>query len=134
MRSPGWTVVALGLVAGAIGVGAAGNQIEARQRLELRVHALTGGDPREGRKLIHDKSCGGCHEVPGVPSAVGKVGPSLESIAGRAYVAGRLQNNPENLETWIVDPQSVDPGNAMPATGVTPGQARDIAAYLYTLE
>jgi cytochrome c1 len=31
------------------------------------------------------------------------------------------------------DPQSVVPGNAMPSTNLTDQQARDAAAYLYTL-
>jgi len=34
---------------------------------------------------------------------------------------------------WIVIPQSMAPGNAMPNLGVSDGQARNIAAYLYTL-
>jgi cytochrome c1 len=34
---------------------------------------------------------------------------------------------------WIQRPQEVDPKNAMPNMGVTDQDARDIAAYLYTL-
>jgi cytochrome c len=34
---------------------------------------------------------------------------------------------------WITVPQSIEPNTAMPSLGVTEGQARDIAAYLYTL-
>lgn len=34
---------------------------------------------------------------------------------------------------WIVDPKGVDSLTAMPVTGVSEGEARDIAAYLYTL-
>jgi len=30
-------------------------------------------------------------------------------------------------------PQSIEPGTAMPALGVSEARARDIAAYLYTL-
>jgi cytochrome c2 len=122
------------LVVGALVVGYAANQIEARQKLLVRVHALTGGDPAKGRVLIAAHACGGCHEVPGVAGATGHVGPSLDGIAGRAYIAGRLANSPDNLERWIVDPQGVEPGVAMPPAGVSPGEARDIAAYLYTLE
>ena len=33
--------------------------------------------------------------------AHGKVGPSLEGIAGHSYVAGQLPNQPPNLERWI---------------------------------
>ena len=34
---------------------------------------------------------------------------------------------------WIQTPQEVDPKNAMPNMGVTDQDAKDIAAYLYTL-
>jgi cytochrome c2 len=126
-------LVSLGVIVVAAG-GVAFNQIEARHRLLLRVHALTGGDPMKGRVQIAAHACGGCHEVPGVAGATGHVGPSLDGIAGRAYIAGRLANTPDNLERWIIDPQGVSPGVAMPPAGVSPDEARDIAAYLYTLE
>ena len=46
---------------------------------------------------------------------------------------GRLNNTPDNLVAWIVDPHAIDPQNAMPPTGVDAREARDMAAYLYTL-
>lgn len=51
----------------------------------------------------------------------------------RTYVAGRLPNTPANLIDWIRDPQAIDPATAMPTIGLDEQQARDIAAYLYTL-
>jgi cytochrome c1 len=48
-------------------------------------------------------------------------------------VAGRLPNVPEPLVRWIVDPPAVKPGTPMPNLGVTPEDARHMAAYLYTL-
>jgi cytochrome c len=62
------------------------------------------------------------------------VGPTLERIASRAYVAGVLVNRPENLITWIQDPPGVDPKTAMPNLGIGVDDARDIASYLYTLK
>jgi cytochrome c1 len=44
-----------------------------------------------------------------------------------------LYNTPDNLMLWIRNPPGVDPLTAMPDTGVTEGDARDIAAFLYTL-
>jgi cytochrome c2 len=44
-----------------------------------------------------------------------------------------LRNTPSNLTRWLRDPQGVVPGNAMPDMGITEDQARDMAAYLYTL-
>ena len=58
-------------------------------------------------------------------------------------VVGKGQGWPKMLEkageyfamgvdcVWIVDPRKVDPKSAMPATGITPEDARDVAAYLY---
>ena len=61
------------------------------------------------------------------------VGPPLIQIGRRTYLAGRLENTPENLIHWIRQPRSVDEKTAMPDTGVTERDGRDIAAYLYTL-
>ena len=40
----------------------------------------------------------------------------------------------DNMVTWLRDPQSVVPNNAMPNMDINQQQARDIAAYLYTLD
>lgn len=95
--------------------------------------ALTGGDPARGRSLIRSYGCSSCHTIPGVPGADRKVGPPLAGIAERMFVAGVLPNSPANLIRWIEDPKEVDPETAMPDVGVTTRDARDIAAYLYTL-
>jgi cytochrome c1 len=47
------------------------------------------------------------------------------------YIAGRLQNTPENLARWIKDPKGVDDKTAMPNLGLDDQDARDIAAFLY---
>ncbi|MGQ0562672.1 MAG: c-type cytochrome [Gemmatimonadota bacterium] len=95
---------------------------------------VIGADAARGRQLIGKYGCGACHTVPGVRGADGLVGPPLVDFAQRGYIAGRLPNTPEHLVRWIVNPQSVDSLTAMPALGVTVPDARDIAAYLYTLE
>jgi cytochrome c len=95
--------------------------------------APTLGDPDRGQRLISDYGCGSCHVVPGVGGADGLVGPPLTDFGRRSYIAGVLPNNAGNLQHWIRDPQSVVPGNAMPDLGVSPVDARDIAAYLLTL-
>jgi cytochrome c1 len=94
----------------------------------------TGGDPDRGREELRAHGCGACHTIPGVPGANALVGPPLEHMASRSYVAGTLPNNPDNLRRWIMHPQHVKPNNAMPEVGVTEAQARDMTAYLYTLE
>ena len=93
-----------------------------------------GGDPARGRAAIERYGCGTCHTIPGVRGADALVGPPLTQVGGRAYVAGVLTNSPENMIRWIRDPRAVDSLTAMPTLGVSDGEARDIASYLYTLK
>jgi cytochrome c1 len=95
--------------------------------------ALTGGDPSRAPAAIQKYGCDACHTIPGIPGARGRVGPPLRGVGSRQYLAGRLENTPENLVRWIRAPQDVEPGTVMPNMGVTDGDARDIAAFLYTL-
>ncbi len=92
-----------------------------------------GGDPEAGRRAIGVRHCGVCHTIPGVLGAHGVIGPSLEGVAGRSYIGGKLPNTPEALALWIRQPQHVNPGTVMPDLGVAEGESRDIAAYLETL-
>ena len=95
-----------------------------------------GKDPsvENGRLLLRQYGCGGCHRIPGVAAARGNVGPPLERLAKRVYLAGTLPNTPENLAAWIRHPQKLDPRTAMPDMQVTEAHARDMVAYLRTLE
>jgi len=134
MVRTGPTLTGIAVVAAlAIGVGYLANGIQAKRQLGARVMALTGGDPDRGRAALIHRPCGSCHEIPGVAGAKGSVGPPLIHFATRAYIGGRLNNTPDNLVDWIVDPHRTDPKSAMPPTGVGEAEARDIAAYLYTL-
>jgi cytochrome c2 len=100
---------------------------------EREAAAMTGGSVVRGRAAIGRYGCAACHRIPGVGGPQGLVGPQLGGVAVRAYVGGSLTNAPENMIHWIQNPQSVDPKTAMPNLGVTDADARDIAAYLYTL-
>ena len=74
--------------------------------------------------------CPACHVIPGVPGAVGKVGPPLDGLVQRSYLAGNLANTPENLERWIMHPQHYQPGTAMPEMNVSAQDAGQFAAFL----
>jgi cytochrome c2 len=104
------------------------------ERSQLRAHAadITGGDPSRGAAMFIQYGCGSCHGVKHVRKASGAVGPSLDGIAVRAVIAGKLSNTPDNLEAWIRDPQRISPGTAMPDLNVGERDARDISAFLYT--
>lgn len=93
-----------------------------------------GGDPENGRLLLRQFSCGACHRIPGVAAAEGKVGPPLDGIARRVYIAGVLPNTPQNMAAFIRFPQHADPRTAMPNMGVGAAHARDMVAYLSRLE
>ena len=93
----------------------------------------TGGDPERGAALIGRIGFGTCHIVPGIPDATGLVGPPLDHMGSRIYIAGVLRNTPGNMIAWLCDPQAVVPGNAMPNMGLDRKQAQDVAGYLYTL-
>ena len=97
------------------------------------VSAVPGGDAERGAAVLRAYGCSACHSIPGIPGADTFVGPPLENWAQRYYVAGSLPNTPENLIRWIQVPQEIEPGTAMPNLGVTEQDARDMAAYLYTL-
>ncbi|MCK1289787.1 c-type cytochrome [Bradyrhizobium sp. 30] len=92
------------------------------------------GDARRGADLVKQFHCGGCHDIPGIAGAEGNVGPPLHRIGTRTYIAGYIQNSPDNMADWIEDPQRALPGNAMPRMGIPQKDARDIAAFLYTLK
>ena len=103
------------------------------QSVERQAAAMTGGEPTRGKALIRKYGCQACHTIPGVSGADGTIGPPLDRIARRAYLAGRLPNEPRNMIRWIREPQDVSPGTAMPEMGISEQDGRDIAAYLYTL-
>jgi cytochrome c len=101
---------------------------------QQRAATMTGGDPSRGRLAIRRHGCGTCHEIPGVGGATSHVGPSLAEIGAHLYLAGHLPNTATNMIEWIRYPQRVVPGNVMPDMGITEADARDIAAFLYTLQ
>jgi len=93
----------------------------------------TGGSADRGEKVIEARHCGACHAIPGVRGAKGVVGPPLTQFAFRSYIGGEVPNTPENLIRWVKDPHQIEPRTAMPALGLDEQEARDVAAYLYTL-
>jgi cytochrome c len=104
----------------------------AERQTDAVARALTGGNPANASTLATRYGCGGCHTIPGVPGAVGQVGPPLEGLRSRVFIAGVLPNTADNLVNWIVQPHRWSPRSAMPETGIGADGARDIAAYLYT--
>ena len=94
----------------------------------------TGGEPEHGLAVIERVGCGACHDIPGVRGLHGRLAPALDDFAHRAVIAGILPSTPANLTRWLLDPPRISPRTAMPALGLTDQEARDVAAYLYTLQ
>jgi cytochrome c len=95
---------------------------------------ITGGNPDSAAAAVRKYGCGSCHTIPGLDGANGLVGPPLERLGRRSYIAGHLANNPDTLVAWIRHPHRFNQVTAMPEMGVGEQDARDIAAYLYTLQ
>jgi cytochrome c1 len=105
-----------------------------RNEHERAATQMTGGGvPERGKAAIEKYGCGSCHTIPGVAGANSVVAPPLTSVGSRMYLAGHIRNTPENMMQWIQHPQQHEPKTVMPNMGVTESDARDIAAYLYTL-
>jgi mono/diheme cytochrome c family protein len=94
------------------------------------------GDADRGLALVASGSygCAACHAIPGIRFPKGNVGPPLDGMAGRGLIAGHLPNKPSVMVAFLQDPPALAPQTGMPNVGLTVEQARDIAAYLYTLE
>lgn len=93
----------------------------------------TGGSSARGARLIVQYGCSACHTISGLYRARGRVGPPLDFFAERSFIGGELPNTPETLVHWIMDAPGLIPATAMPRMNVSERDARDIAAYLYTL-
>jgi cytochrome c len=96
--------------------------------------SVASADPAKGKQLITQYGCTACHSIPGIDGPRGEVGPSLDHVATRPVIAQTLPNNPQNLTQYLLNPQMVNTQNIMPNLGIKPDEARDIAAYLYTLK
>ena len=89
---------------------------------------------QRGQRLLTQYQCGSCHAIPGIAAARGMQGPTLEAFGRRSYIAGRIPNRADHLVRWIVQPSALVPDTTMPAMGVSPEPARDMAAYLGSLK
>ncbi|HEY2797862.1 MAG TPA: c-type cytochrome [Thermoanaerobaculia bacterium] len=100
---------------------------------ERQARQWTGGEPSRGAQAMRRYGCTSCHTIPGVTGAVGLVGPPLDHLASRVYIAGHVPNTPANLMRFLAHPHGTDRQTAMPEMGIPDRDVRDLAAYLYTL-
>ncbi|WP_174613130.1 cytochrome c oxidase subunit II [Virgibacillus ihumii] len=88
---------------------------------------------QEGKTLFQENNCMGCHAIGSSPA---QVAPNLTNFGDRTRIAGVMEPTKENLVKWIMDPESVKPGNKM--TGKYPDLSKEeagkIADYLMQLQ
>ena len=75
------------------------------------------GDPERGARLIDQIGCGSCHMIPGVDGATGLVGPPLDHMGKRIFIAGLLRNTPGNMVTWLRTRRKSCPATPCPTWG-----------------
>ena len=93
-----------------------------------------GGDALKGQQIFLGSACVYCHAIKGT-NASSRLGPDLTHLASRRTIgAGALPNTEGNLAGWIVNPQTVKPGNKMPPMYLESHDLQALLAYLKTLE
>jgi cytochrome c oxidase subunit 2 len=85
---------------------------------------------QRGLEVFETGPCALCHSIKGT-QASGQVAPDLTHFASRITIAaGTLPNTPGHLAGWIVDPQHIKPGAAMPANSLSAEDLQALLAYL----
>lgn len=88
---------------------------------------------RRGRDVFVSSQCAVCHTIRGT-IAHGRTGPDLTHIASRRTLgAATIPNTRGHLGGWILDSQSIKPGNRMPPNPMPAEDFNALLAYLETL-
>jgi len=86
-----------------------------------------------GQHVFETQACVNCHTIAGT-GAKGKFGPDLTHLMSRDTIAaGAATNTPDNLRSWIQDPNRFKPGALMPAMQLSDRETDEVVAYLTTL-
>jgi cytochrome c oxidase subunit 2 len=88
----------------------------------------------KGKQVFMSSTCVMCHAISGT-SASARRAPDLSHLASRRMLgAGALPNKPEQLASWIENPQRHKPGVNMPALQLPPQDMQNLVAYLASLQ
>lgn len=85
---------------------------------------------------VFNQNCMSCHAVDATKGLkVPDIAPNLAGFADRTVLAGFVEHNSDNLAQWIRNPQSLKPGNVMPAFEgkLNEQQINDLVEYMNTL-
>lgn len=114
-------------------IGSMGMLLVACHATDIRPHQADEATIARGKAAAERLGCGACHAMPGVSWPRGRVGPDLNGFATRTLIAGQLPNRPEALADFVRNAPAWVPGTAMPAVPMRDAEARDIAAWLQSL-
>jgi hypothetical protein len=92
---------------------------------------MSGGEghwPRAGSQRT-----GAAGRTPEKSARDGSVGPPLDGLRQRPFLAGQLANTLDVLVAFLQNPPALVPPTGMPDVGQSEQDARDIGACLYTL-
>jgi cytochrome c oxidase subunit II len=93
-------------------------------------------DPQllHGQQVFLNGNCVYCHTIAGT-AARGQAGPDLTHMESRQQLAaGAISNTPGALGGWIVDAQTIKPGNAMPPQEISGPDLQALISYLESLK
>jgi len=110
-------------------------EFEAWRERQLKPHQKPAdAQALKGHDVFMKNGCGVCHSIRGT-EAHGRVAPDLSHFAlRRSLAAGTLPNTRGHLGGWIADPQSIKPGNRMPAVPLKGEELRALLSYLHSLD
>ena len=94
---------------------------------------LPHGEVAEGRRLFQQKACNGCHHFTG--AGVGESALGSVEVAREIALAPDLRNTRaravrDNLVAYLLDPQKVKPGAAMPTIQLSEQEANHLASFI----
>jgi len=98
--------------------------------------AVAPSDPvkQRGQQVFLNNACEYCHSIRGT-TAAGQVAPDLTHFGSRRGIAANtLPNSMGNLGGWIVDPQSIKPGNHMATIALNSDDLQPLLEYLESLK
>ncbi|MCW5890357.1 MAG: cytochrome c oxidase subunit II [bacterium] len=96
--------------------------------------APTDAAGKRGAALFAERTCIACHAIAGTTPTPANAAPDLTHLMSRRTLgAGVLQNGPDELTRWLMDPQTYKPGSKMPDLELTPAEVADLVAYLGAL-
>ena len=87
-----------------------------------------------GQRVFETNACAGCHTIRGT-TANGRVGPDLTHFGSRRTIgAGTVPNTRGLLAAWIVNSQSIKPGNLMPPVPMRADEVQALVNFLKSLK